>query len=127
MPAGQNWSCHGCTDCCRDQFLVTLSAAEKQRIEQQGWTSADGVDPAAIAISAEGRTLTIRAERAPEERQNGTYQVRERAYGAFSRTLRLSDDLDVDGISAEARHGVLTVRIPKRAEAKPRQIAVTVS
>ena len=86
-----------------------------------------GVDPAAIAISAEGRTLTIRAERAPEERQNGTYQVRERAYGAFSRTLRLSDDLDADGISAEARHGVLTVRIPKRAEAKPRQIAVTVS
>jgi lysine-N-methylase len=50
MPVGQNWSCHGCTDCCRDQFLVTLSAAEKQRIEQQGWTAADGVDPAAMIV-----------------------------------------------------------------------------
>lgn len=49
-PAGQNWSCHGCTDCCRDQFLVTLSAAEKQRLEQQGWTAADGVDPAAMIV-----------------------------------------------------------------------------
>lgn len=47
-PAGQNWSCHGCTECCRGKFIVTLSAAEKERIEQQGWTTAEGVDPAAM-------------------------------------------------------------------------------
>ena len=56
-PAGQNWSCHGCTDCCRDQFLVTLSAAEKQRLEQQGWTAADGVDPAAMIVPEGNRFL----------------------------------------------------------------------
>ena len=45
LPTSQNWSCHGCTDCCRDQFLITISAGEKKRIEQQQWSQADGVDP----------------------------------------------------------------------------------
>ena len=86
-----------------------------------------GVDPAAIAIGVEGRTLTIKAERNAEKRENGAYQLRERPYGALSHAFRLSDDLDAEAISAEAKHGVLTVRIPKRAEAKPRQIEVKVN
>ena len=53
--------------------------------------------------------------------------MRERAYGKFSQKLHLSDDLDAEAISAEAKHGVLTLRIPKRPEAKPRQIEVKVS
>ncbi|MDR3458181.1 MAG: YkgJ family cysteine cluster protein [Verrucomicrobiae bacterium] len=51
MPTGQNWSCHGCTDCCRGHLLVAVSAEEKARIERQGWTSADGVDPAKMIVS----------------------------------------------------------------------------
>jgi len=49
-PPIQNWSCHGCTDCCRDQLIIKLSPEEKQRIEKQGWTRADGVEPAAIIV-----------------------------------------------------------------------------
>jgi len=49
-PTGQNWSCQGCTECCRGKFLVTVSAAEKERIEQQGWTVDDGVDPAGMIV-----------------------------------------------------------------------------
>lgn len=86
-----------------------------------------GVEPSAIAINVEGRTLTIKAERNAEKRENGSYQLRERAYGTFSHSFRLSDDLDAEAVSAEAKHGVLTLRIPKRAEAKPRQIEVKVS
>jgi HSP20 family protein len=86
-----------------------------------------GVDPAAIAIGVEGRILTIKAERNAEKRESGAYQLRERAYGAFSQAFRLSDDLDAEAVNAEAKHGVLTVRIAKRAEAKPRQIEVKVS
>lgn len=82
-----------------------------------------GVDPSAIAIGVEGRTLTITAERPAETRQ-GAYRLRERACGTFSRAFRLADDLDAEAISAEAKHGVLTVRIPRRADAKPRQIEV---
>lgn len=51
IPALQNWSCHGCTDCCRGQLLITLSAEEKQRIEKQAWTAADGVEPSAIFVA----------------------------------------------------------------------------
>ena len=51
LPAGQNWSCHGCTDCCRNHRVVPLSAVEKERIEGQGWTAADGVDPARIMVA----------------------------------------------------------------------------
>ena len=50
MPVGQNWSCHGCSECCRGQFLITLSTSEKARIEQQGWTQADGVNPATMIV-----------------------------------------------------------------------------
>lgn len=86
-----------------------------------------GVDPGAIAVTVEAGALTIRAERPAEQRQNGTYQLRERPCGTFSWAVRLADDLDADAVSAEAKHGVLTVRIPKRAEAKPRHIPVTAS
>lgn len=51
MPTGQNWNCHGCSDCCRGQLLITISPEEKQRIEKQGWTPADGVDPADMIIA----------------------------------------------------------------------------
>jgi HSP20 family protein len=78
-------------------------------------------------IDIEGRTLSISGERSTEKRENGAYQLRERTDGKFSQKLRLSDDLDAEAISAEAKHGVLTLRIPKRAEAKPRQIEVKVS
>ncbi len=50
-PQIQNWSCHGCTDCCRGQLLIKLSPGDKQRIEKQGWTRADGVDPETIIVS----------------------------------------------------------------------------
>ena len=49
-PLIQNWSCHGCTDCCRDQLMIKLSPEEKRRIEGQGWTRADGVDPGAMIV-----------------------------------------------------------------------------
>jgi lysine-N-methylase len=44
-PNIQNWSCHGCSDCCRGGLLITLQPEDKQRIEEQNWTAADGVDP----------------------------------------------------------------------------------
>src|ERR1041384_549656 len=51
IPTMQNWSCHGCTDCCRDQLLIYISAQEKLRIEQQNWTLADGVDPPKMIVA----------------------------------------------------------------------------
>ena len=69
-----------------------------------------GVEPAAINIAVDGRTLTISGERTGR--------------GKFSRTLYLSEDLNSEAIQAECKNGVLTVRVPKLPEAKPRQIEV---
>jgi lysine-N-methylase len=52
-PPFQNWSCHGCTNCCRGALLIHVTAEEKRRIEAQGWTQADGVDPATM-LAAHG-------------------------------------------------------------------------
>jgi len=54
FPAGQNWSCHGCSDCCRGGLLITLLPEDKRRIEQQGWTAADGVDPSKMIVARLG-------------------------------------------------------------------------
>jgi lysine-N-methylase len=51
MPAGQNWSCHGCSDCCRGGLLITLQPEDRRRIEQQNWTPADGVDPVKMIVA----------------------------------------------------------------------------
>ena len=54
IPPIQNWSCHGCTDCCRNHLLVQLLPEDKQRIEKQGWTRADGVDPGSMIVGKGG-------------------------------------------------------------------------
>lgn len=83
-----------------------------------------GVKPDAIGVSLERRRLTISGERTPEQAGSGAYHRRERAFGKFSRTVTLPDDLDVEKAVAQWRHGVLTLRIPPVAAAKPRQITV---
>ncbi len=47
-PSGQNWSCHGCSNCCRGGLLIVLTAADRQRILDQKWTLAEGVNPASM-------------------------------------------------------------------------------
>jgi HSP20 family molecular chaperone IbpA len=85
-----------------------------------------GIDPSALNIAVNDRALTISGERKPAEAAGKTH-LRERSYGAFSRTFHLSDDLDASAIDAECKNGVLTVRVPKRPEAAPLQIAVKTS
>lgn len=85
-----------------------------------------GVDPAAIAVEVDRDVLSIRAERPAETRSEGRYLLRERPVGSFAYRLQLPADVDATAIAAEAKHGVLTVRVPKRAELAPRAIPVTV-
>lgn len=79
-----------------------------------------------ISITFENQVLTIRGERKLDESINrDAYQRLERFYGAFSRSFTLPATVDATRISAAYRDGVLTVRLPQREEAKPKQIAVT--
>jgi len=84
-----------------------------------------GVDPKDIEVSMDKGILTIRGERKTEtEQQNGKLTRIERSYGAFYRRFALPDSADAEGISANGKHGVLEITIPKKPETTPRRISV---
>ena len=84
-----------------------------------------GLDPGKIEISGQGRTLTLRGARKREEGVNPSgYHRRERPFGEFSRSLQLSDDLDLSKATAKYEAGALTLKVPKAEAARPRQITV---
>ena len=89
-----------------------------------------GVSPDDVDITVESGTLTIsgsyRTERAEGETQ-GEYLVRELRRGSFSRVVTLPEGLDPDRAEASFEHGLLTLRIPKTEQVKPRQIRITPS
>jgi HSP20 family protein len=85
------------------------------------------VDPQDLDIRVENNILTIRGERKFESKVNEDNYLRiERAYGSFSRSFSLANSVKSDAIKADYQNGVLTLSLPKREEAKPKQIKVTV-
>lgn len=87
-----------------------------------------GVNEKDFDVRVENNTLTIRGERKFEKTvSEDNYLRTERSYGSFSRSLSLPNTVNPDAIRAEYRGGVLTIRMPKREESKPKQIKVSVS
>src|SRR3984957_7528733 len=85
------------------------------------------VDPKDLDIRVENNLLTIRGERKFEKKVNEENYLRvERAYGSFSRRFSLANTFNAEAINAGYQNGVLTLTIPKREEAKPKQIKVNV-
>lgn len=86
-----------------------------------------GVDPKDVDVRVENNLLTLRGERKfDNEVKRDNYHRVERAYGAFSRSFTLPNVVDTGNIKAEYRDGVLHMTLPKREEAKPRQIQINV-
>ena len=87
-----------------------------------------GWDSDEIMIEAENGFVTVegkRKEQVVEENANvKTYHVREIDAGSFSRSFRLPNNLEWDQAKASFVDGVLTIAFPKRADAKPRRIAI---
>jgi HSP20 family protein len=78
-----------------------------------------------ITVTFEQNTLTLSGERkASVDDDTGAYHRSERAHGRFTRSFTLPATVDGSRISASYKDGVLTVRIPQREEAKPKQITV---
>ena len=78
-----------------------------------------------IGITFENNVLTIKGERKVEEvSRRESFQRMERQYGAFSRSFTVPATVDASRITAVYKEGVLTVRLPQREDAKPKQIAV---
>jgi HSP20 family protein len=86
-----------------------------------------GLSEKQIELKLEGNTLTLKGERKMEnEDKKGTYHRVESCYGSFTRSFRLPDTVDTDKIHADYKNGILTVTIPQKSEAKPREIPVGV-
>ena len=85
------------------------------------------VNPQDLDIRVENNILTIRGERKFEKKVNEENYLRvERAYGSFARSFSLANSVNSEAIKADYQNGVLTLVIPKREEAKPKQIKVNV-
>jgi HSP20 family protein len=86
-----------------------------------------GLEMKNIDIRLENETLTIQGERQFEkdEQARGYHRI-ERSYGTFVRSFSVPASIDVEKVGAEYRNGVLTVTLPKKEAAKPRQVKVEV-
>lgn len=85
-----------------------------------------GVKPEEVEITVEGNTLTIAGEtRSSRKDDDGSTIISEIRRGAFSRTLALPVGLEPDKATATFEDGVLTLRIPKAEQIKPRLIKIT--
>ena len=80
-----------------------------------------------INLTFENNVLTLRGERKFEhEAKRDNFHRVERSYGAFSRSFTLPNTVDGSRINAAYKDGVLTIRLPQRDDAKPKQISVNV-
>ncbi|MDX2269378.1 MAG: Hsp20/alpha crystallin family protein [Bryobacter sp.] len=81
-----------------------------------------------IDVRVEDGTLTLKGERSFEKTENekGYHRI-ERSFGSFSRSFTLPDSLDPEKVKASFQDGVLTITLPKKEIAKPRQIKVEVA
>jgi HSP20 family protein len=86
-----------------------------------------GIDEKDIDVRVENNTLSVRGERKFEkEEKEENYRRVERQYGSFVRNFTLPQTVDSEKVSANYDKGVLTITLPKKAEAKPKQIKVNV-
>jgi HSP20 family protein len=87
-----------------------------------------GVEAKDVDVRVENNVLTLKGERRFEEEvQKEDYQRVERAYGTFSRSFTLPSVVDTEKIKAEFKDGVLRMTLPKKEEAKPKQISINVT
>ncbi len=84
-----------------------------------------GVKKDEIGVEVKGGVLTLRGERkhAKEVKEENYHRV-ERSYGTFLRSFTLPTSVEEDKVTAKLAEGVLEIRLPKRAEAKPKQIRI---
>jgi len=114
----------------QDQNLTTWApAVDIYEGEHELVVKADlpDVQPEDLDIRVENNILTIRGERKFEKKVDEKNYLRvERAYGSFARSFQLANTVNTEAIKADYKDGVLTLSIPKREEAKPKQIKVNV-
>jgi HSP20 family protein len=83
-----------------------------------------GVKSEQLDVAVAGGELTVKVDCPDLEQEGTTYHRRERAVGGFTRTVPLPVEVDADRVEAQLRDGVLSIKLPKAASAKPRKINI---
>ena len=108
-----------------DVPAVNVRDEEKQYLIE---LAAPGMKKEDFNLEVNDGTLTLSGERKSEPLTDGVaYHRAERVNGKFSRSFYLPQSVQQDGIKANYRDGILEIHVPKAEEAKPRQIAITLS
>jgi HSP20 family protein len=98
--------------------------------DEQGMTfqlSLPGIEPSAVEVEVQDDTVTIRGERTWQAPEGCIWHARGIPEGKFSTAFRLPQTVDAQRSTATYKHGLLTIAFPKREEAKPRRISVSIS
>jgi HSP20 family protein len=116
--APQLWTQRG------EGFPLALDVAE----DENGYivtASVPGVEPDQIEITLTDNVLTIKGEtKSEQESDQQNYHLRERRYGSFMRSVTLPMGVNAEQVEATHENGVLTLRLPKSEEQKPKRISV---
>jgi len=123
-----SWSGRPATSALADRMW--LPAVDVQETKADIVLSFDipGVNEKDVQVSMTGDLLTVKGERRFERESNGdqSYHRVERLYGKFERSVQLPFPVQTDKIKATYRDGVLTIKLPKAEELKPREIKIDV-
>lgn len=126
-----------------DDTFRTLSVTDREEIENGSWTptvdviedkdkfivKADipGVKKEDLKVDVQDDTLFIKGEKKQEEKVEKENYIRvERSYGNFVRNFSLPANVDSSKINAKFTDGVLEITIPKKEEAKPKQVKISI-
>jgi HSP20 family protein len=85
-----------------------------------------GLDPERLEVHVESGVLRVAGERAGRPDDAERLFTSERFTGSFERTVRLPQDVDGAAVAARLEHGVLTITLPKAAEARARRVPVSI-
>ncbi|MBI2485698.1 MAG: Hsp20/alpha crystallin family protein [Deltaproteobacteria bacterium] len=127
-----------------DQTVRTLYPETEEELERGAWSPAvdihenndsfvvkadlPAVNKDDIQIDLKDNTLTLKGEKKFENKVSKDNYIRvERSYGTFVRSFTLPQNVDAEKIKATYKDGVLELTLPKKEEAKPKQIKVEVS
>jgi len=84
-----------------------------------------GLKPEDVEIQIVNETISLKGEFRNEIEEEANYILQERPSGKFFRSISMSDIMDATKAEAHMENGILTLRIPKAEEAKPKTIKVT--
>jgi HSP20 family protein len=113
-------------ECCHGDFMPRVNIRENEDSVSLTF-ELPGVNQEDVKVTIENNVLTVAGERKFESSDEKDGYVRnEISTGSFSRSFTLPRTVDTDSVTADYKHGLLTIAMARKEEAKPKQIEVSI-